>query len=79
MSFLNNHRGPFRLVVTRPLAKKPGFFTTEWLKGETSGDEVFSEAQALLADPRDTITHVNVWSVTEESFVGGYPDKGSRL
>ena len=77
MSFLNNHRGPYRLVLSRP-DKRKGFHTTEWLKGETDRDDVFSEAEALLTDPRDTITHVNIWSVTEESFVGSYPDKGTR-
>lgn len=78
MSFLDNHRGPFRLVVTRP-AKKPGFHSTEWLKGEVDRDDVLSEAQALLTDPRDTITHVGIWSVTESSFAGSYPDRGTQL
>lgn len=71
MSFLGNHRGPFQLVLTRP-GKGAGFHTTEWLRTESDVDEVESEARAFLADPRDTITSVDVWSDSEQLFVGGY-------
>ncbi len=71
-SFLDNHRGPFVLMVTRPFATKTGFFRSEWLSGETCKDEVESEALAILADKRDTVTSVSVWSVREECFVGAY-------
>ena len=70
MGFLERHRGPFRLCLTRPNQKKPGFFTTEWLKGESDHADVESEARALLDDPRDTITDIGVWSVRENQFVG---------
>ena len=70
-TFLDRHRGPYRLVVTRP-AKKPGFYQTEWLTGATDRDNVESEARALLADPRDTVTRVDLWSLREDCFVGGY-------
>lgn len=68
--FLDNHRGPFRLCVTRPCATKPGFFRSEWLKGSVDRADVEDEARALLQDPRDSIQHVAVWSVTEGQFVG---------
>jgi len=71
-SFIDRHRGPFRLCLTRPHPRKKDRVTTEWLRGVTSSEDVESEARALLQDPRDTITSVSVWSVREEQFVGGY-------
>lgn len=41
-TFMDTHRGPFRLAVTRP-AKKTGFYTTEWLAGMTSREDVAEE------------------------------------
>lgn len=72
MSFLDNHRGPFRFCITRPHKTKPGFHTTEWLKGDVDRDDVSSEATALLTDPRDTITSVGVWSEREQQFAGSF-------
>lgn len=66
---LNRHRGPYVFCVTRP-GKKAGFFSSEWLKGEVSREDVVDEAQALLSDPRDTILSVGVWSVREQQFIG---------
>jgi hypothetical protein len=71
MTFLDNHRGPYLLCVTRP-GTKPGRVSSEWLKGGLDTADVEAEAQALLADPRDDITQVSVWSVREEQFIGGY-------
>jgi hypothetical protein len=68
-TFIDAHRGPFRLVVSRPTTKA-GFHRTEWLAGTTDRDDVEAEARALLDDPRDTISHVAIWSETEEAFVG---------
>jgi hypothetical protein len=68
--FLNNHHGPYRLMAQRP-AKKVGFYMCEWL-GTSDRDDVESEALALLADPRDTICYVGVWSVSEQCFCGGF-------
>lgn len=64
-------RGPFLLLVTRP-GNKPGFHKTEWLTGEVERTDVESEAQALLDDPRDTIERVNVWSLKDQQFCGGF-------
>ena len=50
-----------RIYVERP-AKKPGRFAGEWLKAETTRDEMATEAQALLADPRDTIIAVKIFN-----------------
>lgn len=72
VTFLDRHRGPFRLHATRPHPKKRGFFTSEWLTGTVDKDDVASEALALLDDPRDTITAIHVWSTREHQFVGGY-------
>lgn len=66
---LNNHRGPYIFMVTRPFTKKVGFYRSEWLKGEVDREDVGSEALALLDDPRDTITAVYVWSEREQAFV----------
>lgn len=66
---LNNHRGPYVFMVTRPFATKPGFHRSEWLKGEVDREDVGAEALALLADKRDTITLVCVWSQREQAFV----------
>jgi hypothetical protein len=71
MSFLDNHRGPFRFLVIRP-DKKAGFGRSEWLTGTTDREDIESVARALLDDPRDTITWVGVWSETEQAFCGAY-------
>jgi hypothetical protein len=73
---LANHRGPYRFVVTRPFATKPGFYRSEWLKGTVEPEDIASEALALLNDPRDTINAVFVWSVREEAYVTTIKDKG---
>ena len=67
---LTAHRGPYRLIVMRPIAHKPGFGKVEHLKGDVDTDDVVSEAFALLTDPRDTIEHVAVWSVCEGAYIG---------
>ncbi len=71
------HRGPFLFLVDRPDERvrknKAGVYrTSEWLKGEVEKDDVVSEAETLIADPRDTILGVSVWSVKEGCFVGGF-------
>lgn len=72
MTFLNNHRGPYRFCVCRPMVAKAGFFRSQWLTGVVDRDDVEGEARALLDDPRDTISRVDVWSIREECFIGGY-------
>ena len=67
---LADHRGPYRLVVTRPIANRPGFGIVEHLKGDVDTDDVVSEAFALLTDPRDTIEYVAVWSMVEGCYIG---------
>jgi hypothetical protein len=71
LGWIRNHRGPFIFCVNRH-AKKPGLFTSEWLKGEVEREDIPAEALALLTDPRDGITYVGVWSESEQSFVGGF-------
>lgn len=71
-TFLNNHRGPYRLQLIRPFATKPGFFRSEWLSGVTDSDDVADEALGYLTDPRDNVVSVFVWSQAENQFVGGY-------
>ncbi len=75
--WLDAHRGPFILLVDRPSTKAhknaAGVYrTSEWLKGEVEKDDVVSEAESLLTDPRDTILGVSVWSIKEAQFVGGF-------
>ena len=69
LGWLNAHRGPFRLCITRP-GTKPGFYRCEWLRGEISRGDVEDECAALLTDPRDTIHSIHVWSVSEQTFCG---------
>jgi hypothetical protein len=75
LSWLYNHRGPYRFCLTRDKGSKAAprsRFTTEWLKGELEREDVPTDAQALLDDPRDTIVGVNVWSVSENQFIGSF-------
>lgn len=74
LGFLERHRGPFRLHLTRdrgPKVMAKNRFTSEWAKGEVAKDDAEDEARALLDDPRDNITSVHFWSVKEEQFCGG--------
>jgi hypothetical protein len=59
-----------RFLVTRPHARKPGFHTSEWLPGEVSKGDAAEEAEALLTDPRDTITGVYFWNDKYSQFDG---------
>ena len=79
-TFLDRHRGPYRLVVDRESIPKKSHHigTSQWLSGDTNRDDVESEALALLADPRDTIRSVHVWSVREEQFIGAYTQKDRK-
>lgn len=72
MPWRRNHRGPYCFLVSRPHPKKPGHSTTEWLPGQVDSDDVETDARALLADPRDTIERVHVWSLREECYVMTY-------
>ena len=63
------HRGPYVLMVSRPFAAKSGFTHSEWLPGEVDAEDAEDEALALLTDPRDTISHVYIWSLREQQFV----------
>lgn len=72
---LARHRGPYRLCVVRPFVTKPGFYRSQWLDGAVDGGEVEDEARALLADPRDTITYVGLWSEREQQFVAGVTNR----
>ncbi len=72
----SRHRGPYRFYVARldDDGKSTG---GKWLKGSTTADDVESEALALLADRRDTIWLVNVWSQRDQQFVFSYKEKRS--
>lgn len=68
----DHHRGPYVLQVSRPAPKRKYPVTMETLRGTVHGSEVEEEAKALLADPRDTITAVFVWSVPEQQHIVTY-------
>lgn len=55
--------------ITRPHAKKRGHVTGEWLPGNVDTAEAAEEAEALLSDPRDTISGVYLWSDRHSCFV----------
>lgn len=65
---LQRHRGPFVLQVSRTTTRKPGVQVVA-LPGRTDREDVEGEALALLADPRDTIVAVHVWSDPEQQHV----------
>lgn len=69
LGWLNAHRGPFLLCIVRP-GSKAGFFRSEWLAGEVSRGDVEDECLSLLTDPRDTISSIQVWSVSEQTMCG---------
>jgi hypothetical protein len=69
--FRTRHRGPYRYLVIRPSSGKAPW-RGEWLRGQVDADDVEHEARALLADPRDAVRAVHVWSVREEQFVMTY-------
>ena len=52
-----------RIYVERPNAnpKKLHFFKGEWLKSETDRENMATEAQAWLSDPRDLIVRVKIF------------------
>ncbi len=58
-----------RFLITRP-GRKPGFTTSEWLKGSVTKADAADEALALLTDPRDTITAVYFWNDRHNQFDG---------
>ena len=70
-----HHRGPYRLQVIRltPTRKCP--YATETLPGTVETDDIPTEAQALLDDPRDSIIAVIVWSDSEQQHVTTYNRK----
>lgn len=71
MTWRTRHRGPYIFAVERN-GEKPGTWGSETLPGEIDADDVFTEAMALLADKRDNIVRVHVWSVREECYVHTY-------
>lgn len=75
---VERYRGPFKLCVCRPFATKKGFYRTEWLPGVVQGEDLAGEAHALLADPRDTILTVDVWSEREQKFIHTFR-KGAEI
>lgn len=67
-----HHRGPYRLQVIRetPTRKMP--WHIESLPGTVEPEDIPGEAEALLTDPRDTITAVLVYSDSENQHVTTY-------
>ena len=70
--FYSRHRGPYVLIVNRDTPTRKVKWHTETLTGEVSGPDCEAEALALLADPRDTIQYVHVWSISEHQHVMTY-------
>jgi hypothetical protein len=66
--FYKRHRGPYVLCLTRQ--NDDGEFSSHWLKTEIKkGPDVETQARAMLANRRDTVVSVCVWSRREEQFV----------
>lgn len=79
MTFLDRHRGPFLLSITRQdTGKAPDQqYSSAHLPGLSEREDVEHEAWALIDDPHDTIVHVHVWSEPEQMYIGGYR-KGAK-
>ena len=74
-----------RIYVERPNKnpKKVNFFKGEWLKSETTRDDMAAEAMALLSDSRDTICRVKIWDdrhgqFEPATFAAGWSDDGTH-
>lgn len=64
---LARHRGPFTLVVWRPVPKTPE--NRMGLQCErVKTDDPVDDMAMLLGDPRDTVTCVDVWSHAEQQY-----------
>lgn len=71
--FYVRHRGTFTLMVGRQTPTQKMKWHTETLRGKSlRGEEVEAEALALLADPRDSIDAVYVYSDREQRHVMTY-------
>jgi len=55
--------------ITRAPKRAGGRPSSEWIPGFVERDDADAEARALLADPRDTITGVYLWSNRHNQFV----------
>ena len=80
-TFLDRHRGPFSLNVTRWDKTKPDGkqISNAQLPGSVAREDVEAEALALLTDPRDCIVGVAVWSEVEQQFIGAFPTRPKGL
>lgn len=67
-----HHRGPYTLHVIRETPTRKVTWHSEALPGHVEPEDIPSEAQALLDDPRDTITTVIVFSEYEQQHVTSY-------
>ena len=67
--FYARHRGPYALEVCRETPTRKVKYHTERLPGDHSGPDAEEEARMLVGDPRDTITSVYIWSVSEQQHV----------
>ena len=67
-----HHRGPYVLQVLRETPTLKVKWHTETLPGRVEPEDIPSEAQALLEDPRDTIVTVLVFSEYEQQHVTSY-------
>lgn len=67
-----HHKGPYMLGVIRETPRRKVKYAYELLPGKVEVDEIEDEARALLADSRDTITSVLVFSASEDQHVTTY-------
>jgi hypothetical protein len=67
--FYRRHRGPFQLQVLRLSTGKHKHMAVCLESPVANGEDVEAEAMSLLADPRDTIVAVAVWSIPESQHV----------
>ena len=61
--------GTHSFNVTRAPRRTGARPSSQWLPGTVELDEAQAEALALLADPRDSITGVYLWSNRWNQFV----------
>lgn len=74
----DRHRGPYSLLLSRAVPGKGGKVEeqTDHVKGPFGAEEAHEEARMLVEDPRENVTSVHVFSITEGQFCGAFYKRG---
>jgi hypothetical protein len=72
------HRGPYSLLVGRASPGKGGKVeqSTSHQAGPFNAEEAHEESRMLVNDPRENVTDVHVFSISEGQFTGAFYKRG---